>query len=95
MELTQTNKERLVRLVNKAIELYHELNTNDTRNFMYLYHVSDEGNLVCIHNTMPEKPIIMSTDISIISKDLAMLSYYLTDLVDDELTKLRTDLTDY
>ncbi len=95
MELTQTNKERLVQLVNKAIELYHELNADDTRNFMYSYYVSDQGSLVCIHNIVPEKPIIMSTDINNISKDLAMLGYYLTDLVDDELARLRTDLTDY
>ena len=84
MELTQTNKERLVKLVNKFIEAYHKQNKKDTRNFMYEYAVSDKGTIYCIHHFSKNisDDIVLESNIDIISKDLAILSNLLQDLVD-------------
>ena len=84
MELTQTNKERLVKLVNKFIEAYHKRNKKDTRNFMYEYAVSDNGTIYCIHHYSKNisDDIVLESNIDIISKDLALLSYFIQDIID-------------
>ena len=85
MVLNQTNKERLVELTNKAIDAWHKQNKKDTRNFMYHYAIDDKGIIYCVHH-MPKNyesdPSIV--DISILSKDLAILSYFLQDIINQK-----------
>ena len=85
MELTQTNKERLVELTNKAIDAWHKQNNKDTRNFMYHYAIDDQGIIYCVHH-MPKSygsdPSIV--DISILSKDLAILSCFIQDIINQK-----------
>ena len=50
MELTQTNKERLVELTNKAIDAWHKQNKKDTRNFMYHYAIDNQGIIYCVYH---------------------------------------------
>ena len=85
MELTQTNKERLVELTNKAIDAWHKQNKKDTRNFMYHYAIDDKGIIYCVHH-MPKSYESDSdiVDISILSKDLALLSYFLQDIINQK-----------
>ena len=85
MELTQTNKERLVELTNKAIDAWHKQNKKDTRNFMYHYAIDDQGIIYCVHH-MPKSYESDSdiVDISILSKDLALLSYFLQDIINQK-----------
>ena len=85
MELTQTNKERLVELTNKAIDGRHKQNKKDTRNFMYHYAIDDKGVIYCVHHMPKEygiEPDIV--DISVLSKDLALLSYFLQDIINQK-----------
>ena len=85
MELTQTNKERLVELTNKAIDAWHKQFKNNTRDFMYHYATDDKGTIYFVSH-MPKgyesKPDIV--DISILSKDLAILSYFLQDIINQK-----------
>ena len=85
MELNQTNKERLVELTNKAIDAWHKQNKKDTRNFMYHYAIDDKGIIYCVYH-MPKEyatdPSIV--DVSILSKDLAILSYFLQDIINQK-----------
>ena len=85
MELNQTNKERLVELTNKAIDAWHKQNNKDTRNFMYHYAIDDKGTIYCVFH-MPkgygENSDIV--DISILSKDLALLSYFIQDIINQK-----------
>lgn len=85
MELTQTNKERLVMLTNKAIDAWHKQFKNNTRDFMYHYAVDAKGIIYCVHH-MPKSyetaPDVV--DISILSKDLALLSYFLQDVINQK-----------
>ena len=85
MELTQTNKERLVLLTNKAIDAWHKQNKKDTRNFMYHYAIDANGVIYCVHH-MPEsykaEPDVV--DISVLSKDLAILSYFIQDIINQK-----------
>ena len=84
MELNQTNKERLVKLANKFIEAYHKQNKKDTLNFMYDYAVSDKGTIYCIHHFSKKigGDLALESNIDIISKDLAILSNLLKDIID-------------
>ena len=85
MELTQTNKERLVELTNKAIDAWHKQNKKDTRNFMYHYAIDDKGIIYCVYHMPKEYAIDPSiVDISILSKDLAILSYFLQDIINQK-----------
>ena len=85
MVLNQTNKEKLVELKYKAIDAWHKQNKKDTRNFMYHYTIDDQGVIYCVHH-MPKSygsdPDIV--DISILSKDLAILSYFLQDIINQK-----------
>ena len=85
MELTQTNKERLVMLVNLAIGAWHKQFKDNTRDFMYHYAVDANGIIYCVHH-MPTgynfEPDIV--DITILSKDLAILSYFLQDIINQK-----------
>ena len=85
MELTQTNKERLVELTNKAIDAWHKQFKNNSRDFMYHYAIDDQGIIYCVYH-MPKEyatdPSIV--DISILSKDLAILSYFLQDIINQK-----------
>lgn len=85
MELNQTNKERLVELTNKAIDAWHKQNKKDTRNFMYHYAIDDKGIIYCVFH-MPKNYGENSdiVDISILSKDLAILSYFLQDIINQK-----------
>ena len=85
MELTQTNKERLVLLTNKAIDAWHKQNNKDTRNFMYHYAIDAKGVIYCVHH-MPEsyKTAPDVVDTSILSKDLAILSYFIQDIINQK-----------
>ena len=85
MELTQTNKERLVELTNKAIDAWHKQNNKDTRNFMYHYAIDDKGVIYCVHHILKNyntEPDIVDT--SILSKDLAILSYFIQDIINQK-----------
>ena len=85
MELTQTNKERLVELTNKAIDAWHKQNKKDTRNFMYHYAIDNQGVIYCVYHMSKEYAIDPSiVDISILSKDLALLSYFLQDIINQK-----------
>ena len=85
MELNQTNKERLVELTNKAIDAWHKQNKKDTRNFMYHYAIDDQGIIYCVHHMSKEYAIDPSiVDISILSKDLAILSYFIQDIINQK-----------
>lgn len=85
MELNQTNKERLVELTNKAIDAWHKQNKKDTRNFMYHYAIDDKGIIYCVHHMTKEYGIDPDVvDISILSKDLALLSYFLQDIINQK-----------
>ena len=85
MELTQTNKERLVLLTNKAIDAWHKQFNTNTRDFMYHYAIDANGIIYCVHH-MPKsyttEPDVV--DISILSKDLAILSYFLQDIINQK-----------
>ena len=85
MELTQTNKERLVELTNKAIDAFHKQFKNNSRDFMYHYAIDDQGIIYCVHH-MPKEyatnPSIVDT--SILSRDLALLSYFLQDIINQK-----------
>ena len=85
MELTQTNKERLVELTNKAIDAFHKQFKNNSRDFMYHYAIDDQGVIYCVHH-MPKSYESDSdiVDISILSKDLAILSYFLQDIINQK-----------
>ena len=85
MELTQTNKERLVELTNKAIDAFHKQFKNNSRDFMYHYAIDDKGIIYCVHH-MPKNYESDSdiVDISILSKDLAILSYFLQDIINQK-----------
>ena len=85
MELNQTNKERLVELTNKAIDAWHKQNKKDTRNFMYHYAIDDQGIIYCVYH-MPKEYAIDPTivDTSILSKDLAILSYFIQDIINQK-----------
>ena len=85
MELTQTNKERLVELTNKAIDAFHKQFKNNSRDFMYHYAIDDQGVIYCVHH-MPKSYESDSdiVDISILSKDLALLSYFLQDIINQK-----------
>ena len=85
MELTQTNKERLVELTNKAIDAWHKQNNKDTRNFMYHYAIDDKGVIYCVHH-MPKEYGEHSSivDISNLSRDLALLSYFIQDIINQK-----------
>ena len=85
MELTQTNKERLVELTNKAIDAFHKQFKNNCRDFMYHYAIDDQGVIYCVHH-MPKSYESDSdiVDISILSKDLALLSYFLQDIINQK-----------
>ena len=85
MELTQTNKERLVELTNKAIDAWHKQNKKDTRNFMYHYAIDSRGIIYCVHHMSKEYGIDPDiVDISILSKDLAILSYFIQDIINQK-----------
>ena len=85
MELNQTNKERLVELTNKAIDAWHKQNKKDTRNFMYHYAIDNQGVIYCVYHMPKEYAIDPSiVDISILSKDLAILSYFLQDIINQK-----------
>ena len=85
MELNQTNKERLVELTNKAIDAWHKQNKKDTRNFMYHYAIDDQGTIYCVYHMPKEYAIDPSiVDVSILSKDLAILSYFLQDIINQK-----------
>lgn len=85
MELNQTNKERLVELTNKAIDAWHKQNKKDTRNFMYHYAIDNQGIIYCVYH-MPKEytadPSIVDTNI--LSKDLAILSYFIQDIINQK-----------
>ena len=85
MELTHTNKERSVQLTNKAIDAFHKQFKNNSRDFMYHYAIDDRGIIYCVHH-MPKSygsdPDVV--DISILSKDLAILSYFLQDIINQK-----------
>ena len=85
MELNQTNKERLVELTNKAIDAWHKQNKKDTRNFMYHYAIDDKGIIYCVYH-MPKEYRIEPTivDISNLSRELAILSYFLQDIINQK-----------
>ena len=87
MELTQTNKERLVELTNKAIDAFHKQFKNNSRDFMYHYAIDDQGIIYCVHH-MPKEygidPDPDIVDISILSKDLAILSYFIQDIINQK-----------
>ena len=85
MELNQTNKERLVELTNKAIDAWHKQNKKDTRNFMYHYAIDNQGIIYCVHH-MPKSYGENSdiVDISILSKDLAILSCFIQDIINQK-----------
>lgn len=85
MELTQINKERLVMLVNLAIGAWHKQFKDNTRDFMYHYAIDAKGIIYCVHhlpNSYETKPDVV--DISILSKDLALLSYFLQDIINQK-----------
>ena len=85
MELTQTNKERLVELTNKAIDAFHKQFKNNSRDFMYHYAIDNQGIIYCVHHmskSYGSDPDIV--DISILSKDLAILSYFLQDIINQK-----------
>lgn len=85
MELNQTNKERLVELTNKAIDAWHNQNKKDTRNFMYHYAIDDQGIIYCVHHMPKEYGFDTDiVDISILSKDLALLSYFIQDIINQK-----------
>ena len=85
MELTQTNKERLVELTNKTIDAWHKQNKKDTRNFMYHYAIDNQGIIYCVHHMPKEYGIDPDiVDISNLSKDLAILSYFLQDIINQK-----------
>ena len=85
MELNQTNKERLVELTNKAIDAWHKQNKKDTRNFMYHYAIDNQGIIYCVYHMPKEYAIDPSiVDVSILSRDLALLSYFLQDIINQK-----------
>lgn len=88
MELTQTNKERLVMLVNLAIGAWHKQFKDNTHDFMYHYAVDTNGVIYCVHH-MPKNyecaPDVV--DITILSRDLALLSYFLQDIINQKYFK--------
>ena len=85
MELTQTNKERLVELTNKAIDAFHKQFKNNSCDFMYHYAIDDQGIIYCVHHMPKEYEIEPNiVDISILSKDLAILSYFLQDIINQK-----------
>ena len=85
MELTQTKKERLVELTNKAIDAFHKQFKNNSRDFMYHYAIDDQGIIYCVHHMPKEYGIDPNiVDISILSKDLAILSYFLQDIINQK-----------
>lgn len=85
MELNQTNKKRLVELTNKAIDAWHKQFKNNTREFMYHYAIGDNGVIYCVHH-MPKEYGEHSSivDISNLSRDLALLSYFLQDIINQK-----------
>ena len=85
MELTQTNKERLVELTNKAIDAFHKQFKNNSRDFMYHYAIDDQGIIYCVHHMSKDYGACTDiVDISILSKDLAILSYFLQDIINQK-----------
>ena len=85
MELNKTKKKRLVELTNKAIDAWHKQNKKDTRNFMYHYAIDNQGVIYCVYHMPKEYAIDPSiVDISILSKDLAILSYFLQDIINQK-----------
>ena len=85
MELTQTNKERLVELTNKAIDAWHKQFKNNTREFMYHYAIDNQGIIYCVLHMPKEYKIEPSiVDTSVLSRDLALLSYFLQDIINQK-----------
>ena len=85
MELTQTNKERLVELTNKAIDAFHKQFKNNSRDFMYHYAIDNQGVIYCVHHMPKEYEIEPDiVDISILTKDLAIVSYFLQDIINQK-----------
>lgn len=86
MEFTQQNKERLAMLTNLAIGAWHKQFKDNTREFMYHYAVDAKGTIYCIHH-LPENyggntPLVV--DIDMMSRDLALLSYFLQDIINQK-----------
>ena len=85
MELTQKNKERLVELTNKAIDAFHKQFKNNSRDLMYHYAIDNQGVIYSVHHMPKEYEIEPDiVDISILSKDLAILSYFLQDIINQK-----------
>ena len=87
MELNNNLKERLVILTNKAIDGYHAQFKKDTKEFMYHY-AFDNGTIYLVHH-MPAgyhvEPSIV--DITVLSRDLALLSYLVCDIINQKYFK--------
>lgn len=87
MTFTQANKERLAKLTDRAIEAFHAQYKGNTRDFMYHYEVSENGDVYCVHHFSAKmggyKRSLVEVDM--MSRDLALLSYFLQDIIDKQL----------
>lgn len=86
MKFTQKNKERLAELTNKAIEAWHAQFKDNTRDFLYHYEVSENGDVYCIHHFSAKMGGYMRSlvEVDMMSRDLALLSFFLQDIIDKQ-----------
>ena len=89
MTFTQINKERLAKLTNKAIEAYHAQFKDNTRDFLYHYEVSSNGDVYCVHHFSAKMGGYMRSmvEVDMMSRDLALLSSFLQDIIDNQFKK--------
>ena len=86
MTFTQTNKERLAKLTNKAIDAWHAQFKDNKRDFLYHYEVSESGEVYCVHHFSAKMGGYMSSlvEVDMMSRDLALLSSFLQDIIDKQ-----------
>ena len=89
MKFTQINKERLAKLTNKAIDAYHAQFKDNKRDFMYHYEVSESGEVYCVHHFPAKLGGYMRSmvEVDMMSRDLALLSFFLQDIIDKQFKK--------
>ena len=86
MTFTKTNKERLAKLTNKAIEAWHAQFKDNARDFLYHYEVSENGDVYCIHHFSAKMGGYTRSlvEVDMMSRDLALLSFFLQDIIDKQ-----------